>query len=280
MAKKPAYEELEKRLKELEKETSERKQTEEALRESEERYRSLVESTEDSIYLVDRNCRYLLMNKMQLSRFGLAKDEGIGKAYGDFHSKEETKEFATKVKGVFRTGKSLSYEYGSQRGGGYFIRTLSPVRKQDGTTTSVTVVSKDISDYKRTEEALRTSQQYARNIIESSLDMIITVDTDRYIVEFNKAAEETLGYRRGEVIGRLADMLYADPEEGIAVHRKTLKRGQCVQEVLKNRKDSGTFPSLLSASLLRDAHGEVKGVMGVYRNITERKQAEEEKKEL
>ena len=58
MAKKPTYEELEQRIKELKKEVLGRKRAEKELRESEERYRSLVESTEDSIYLVDRECKY------------------------------------------------------------------------------------------------------------------------------------------------------------------------------------------------------------------------------
>jgi len=129
---------------------------------------------------------------------------------------------------------------------------------------------------KRAKEALRTSQEYARNVIDSSLDMIITVDSDRYIVEFNKAAEKTFGYRREEVIGKLADLLYANRGQGLAVHEKTLEHGHCVQEILNSRKNGELFPSFLSASLLRDAHGKVVGVMGVSCDITARKQAEAE----
>jgi len=131
------------------------KKAEEALRESEEKYRSLVESTEDSIYLVDRNCRYLFVNKKHLSRFTLPIGKVIGRAYSDFHSEEETKGFEEKIKEVFETGKSLPYEYRSQRDGGYFLRTLSPVKEPDGETIAVTVVSKNISERKQAEEALK-----------------------------------------------------------------------------------------------------------------------------
>jgi len=143
---------------------TERKRAEEALAESEEKYRSLVESSENSIYLVDGNCTYLFMNEKHVSRFGLLIDEVIGRAYSEFHSEEETKQFAGKVKEVFKTGESLWYEYRSQRDGGYFLRTLSPVRDPNGRTTAVTVVSKDITELKRAEEALRESEKRYREL--------------------------------------------------------------------------------------------------------------------
>jgi PAS domain S-box-containing protein len=122
---------------------------------------------------------------------------------------------------------------------------------------------------------LRTSQEYAKNVIGSSLDMIITVDTDRHIIEFNKAAEENFGYRHEEVVGTSIETLYANPQEALAIHKATIEQGKCVQEILNRRKNGEVFPSFLSASLLRDGAGEVVGAMGVSRDITASKQAEE-----
>src|SRR4030042_3087219 len=65
---------------------SEMKKAEEALQESEEKYRSLVESTEDSIYLVDRSYNYLFMNKKHISRLGLSDYEYLGRPFSYFHS--------------------------------------------------------------------------------------------------------------------------------------------------------------------------------------------------
>lgn len=130
------------------------KKMEEALLKSRESYRSLVESTDDSIYLMDRNCAYLFINKKHLSRLGFSRDKVIGRTYSEFHSENDTKELVERVEKVFITGQSIVYEHKSRRDGRYFLRTLNPVKASNGRTVSVTMVSKDISEQKQTEEDL------------------------------------------------------------------------------------------------------------------------------
>jgi two-component system cell cycle sensor histidine kinase/response regulator CckA len=138
---------------------TERKQSEDALRASEEEYRSLVESTDDSVYLVDVASTYLFVNEKHLSRFGLPQEKVIGRAYAEFHSEEEAKAFFSRVKQVTETGNSLWHEYRSQRDGRYFLRTLSPVKGADGKAIAVTVVSKDITERKSLEAQLQHIQR-------------------------------------------------------------------------------------------------------------------------
>jgi diguanylate cyclase (GGDEF)-like protein/PAS domain S-box-containing protein len=135
---------------------TERKQAEDRLRGSEEKYRCLVESTDDSIYLVDREHKYLFMNKKHLTRLGFPEGDFLGCAYGDLHSPEETVEFQRQVDWVFETGKSRKYEHMSLRDKRYFIRTLSPVKEANGNTAAVTIISKDVSELKKMQEDLRT----------------------------------------------------------------------------------------------------------------------------
>jgi PAS domain S-box-containing protein len=121
----------------------------EELRISDEKYRSLVDSTEDSIYMVDRNFNYLFMNPKHMARLGLV--DYRGKCYGDCHWKRETDRFIHKVSRIFETGKREQHEHEFR--GKWFIRTLSPVKDPGtGAVTAVTVVSIDVTDRKKAEE--------------------------------------------------------------------------------------------------------------------------------
>jgi PAS domain S-box-containing protein len=170
-----------------------------ALKESEEKYRSLVESTKDSIYLMDRDCRYLFINKKHLSRFGLPADKVVGRTYGEFHSVAEAKEFVKKAKEVFETGKSISYEYRSQRDGGYYLRTLSPVKGTDGMATALTVVSKDITELKQSEKSLHESEEKYRLFVEYANDAIFVLQ-DGLLKFHNKKTKELLGVTSQELV--------------------------------------------------------------------------------
>lgn len=140
----------------LEEDIAKRVRSEDLLQRSEDKYRSLVESTDDSIYVVDRYLRYLFVNKKHLARMGLHDEKGYSdKTYGDFHSPDETRDFGSAVKRVFDTGISVQHEHRSTRDGNYFLRTLSPVHDGSGSITGVTVVSKDINEIKQMKEKLQ-----------------------------------------------------------------------------------------------------------------------------
>jgi diguanylate cyclase (GGDEF)-like protein/PAS domain S-box-containing protein len=136
--------------------TKELKGSEKLLKFNEERYRSLIESTDDSIYLVNKNCSYLHMNKKHMQRLNINGNHFIERTYREFHSPEETNLFKEKVDNIFKTGNAAHYEYRSSRDGRYFLQSFSPVKDSEGIVNAVTVVSKDISERIKMEEELRS----------------------------------------------------------------------------------------------------------------------------
>lgn len=135
-----------------------------------------------------------------------------------------------------------------------------------------------LGERKRTEAALMASRAFANNIVASSLDMIMVVDRERRIIEFNPAAQERFGYAVEDVLGRPLDLLFADGDAGARITAMTMQQGRHVREVVTRRKDGSLFHGLLSASVLRHADDTIVGVMGVLRDITEQKRALEELK--
>jgi len=127
---------------------------------------------------------------------------------------------------------------------------------------------------------LEKTREYAWSLILSSPDMIIAVDRDRRIIEFNKAAQRTFGYNLEEILGKHVGMLYSDPEEGIRIHEATRRRGQITGEVMNRRKNGETFTSSISASVLYDPEGAFIGFMGISRDITARKKIDQMKNEF
>ena len=230
----------------------EKRRTDE-LRKNEERYRSLVESTEDSVYLVDRDCRYQFMNEKHLSRLGLTGEQFLGRAYSDFHSAEDVKRFSEKVKYVFDTGTSIQHEY-RENGKGCYLKTLSPVKDPEtDTVTAVTVVSKDISGLKRTERELIETKDYLNNIIESSADTITVVDMNSIVRDWNKSAEGMMGYHADEVIGSSNRKFFVEHAEADKIMDRVLREGKIKNyRTIMLRKDGEPVYISMSAALLRD----------------------------
>ena len=133
-------------------------EAEEKLRKSEIQYRSFVESVEDSIYTVDRDCRYLLFNARHLFRRGLSPWMYEGKRFSDFHSQEETAIFTGQVARVLESKCLVQDEY--EYKGRHYLRKLSPVIDPVvNEVIAVTVISSDITERKEAEETLKQTEE-------------------------------------------------------------------------------------------------------------------------
>ena len=271
---------------------TERKHAERMLQESEEKYRSLA-STVDLMYLVDRDCSYLSMNEGYLSRLGMPSHKIEGRLYGEFHSKEDTKEFSELVNNIIETGQSIQHEHKSERDRKYFLRTLSPVKDPEGITMAVTVVSKDITKRKQAEEALRESERRLADIIDFLPDATLAIDRQGKVIAWNRAIEEMTGVNASDMLGK-GDYEYALPFYGVRrpilldlVLKPDKKIEKSYYSILEKQKDLlivETWVPFLKwkkaflwakASPLYDSKGEIVGAIESIRDITEREKLEE-----
>jgi PAS domain S-box-containing protein len=246
--------------------------------------KAILETVTDGISVTDAHGNFTAMNSVFVRLYGYARKEDLlgMPAIETVAERDRTRAFEY-LRQMLLVGPVSSCEYQMvRRDGSEFLGevNVTPINDESNYPTRFVAITRDITKRKAAEQALRTSQEYARNIIDSSLDMIIAVDMGRRITEFNKAAEEIFEYRREQVLGESIDLLYADSVESESVHARTVLKGRNVSQILNKSKTGRVFPSLLSASVLRDPHGTPIGFMGISRDITELKRAQEEQTRL
>ncbi|MFC2085004.1 PAS domain-containing sensor histidine kinase [Bacteroidota bacterium] len=119
---------------------------------------------------------------------------------------------------------------------------------------------------------LEKNRDYTEGIVESTSDIIITVNPNKEILTFNTGAEKALGYQRFEVIGKSIEMLWADPRERDAAIDR-LKYGDNVVNIETRflTKSGEVRDVLLTFSLMRNQKGDMIGTFGISKDITEEK---------
>ncbi len=127
-------------------------------------------------------------------------------------------------------------------------------------------------------EELEETKNYLKNILEHSADIVITTDLNGSVVEFNKAAEEILEYKREEVIGKPADEFYLDKNERKYILDIVSKKGKINNYETRFMTKSGKILNVsLTLSHLKDNSGKLIGTVGISRDVTAKKELDQMK---
>ncbi|MDD5232918.1 MAG: PAS domain S-box protein [Syntrophales bacterium] len=250
-----------------------------------EMFRSIVESAGDSIYLVDRDCRYLFINSAHLLRLGMSNEDVTGKSYGEFHTKRQAKEFERRVNEVFETGKKAQHEHRSRRDQRYFLRTFSPLKNpSDGEVIGVTVVSKDITDIKRAESALQKSEEKYRSIFENAVVGIFQTSPEGKLLNSNTAFARMYGYQNPrDLAAEIEDVgrqLYADDRDRRKVVKILMKQGSVGPcEFPVRHRNGSIFWISMTARAVRNSTGRLLYYEGMNVDVTESRLAAEKTRE-
>ncbi len=178
---------------------------------------------------------------------------------------------------AFETGKNRPYgvRFHSLAGTRYFTSTLVPEFDDFETVASVLSLVHDITDPKRTREALRTAGLYARSLIEASLDPLATIGADGIIRDVNAATEKITGCSRQELIGSDFCGYFTDSEQARSGYQKAFLEGEVHDYPLEIRhRDGHTVPVSYNATVYRDESGMIAGVFAAARDMTQIRQAE------
>jgi PAS domain S-box-containing protein len=270
MEAKPTYAELEQKNAELSRRLHEQF-------EIENQYRNLVDSTSDSLYLVDADCRYLFMNNNHMQRLNISKTRITGLSYKDFHSPEQYAKFEAEVKMVYETGVSTHDEHQSSRDGGYFLRTFSPVRDSANPEKiiAVSVVSKDITKRREVEEALQKSEEKYRQLIEHSSEAIFII-IDGTINFANNRIEKMLGYPAADLqFIPFLDLVISEDRDMVSERQKAILQGNdsAASHIFRvvNKEGSTLWVETNSVMILWD---NFPATLNFMRDITKQKRTE------
>ncbi len=153
MPRKPTYEELEQRVRELERDSVERKGSEDKRRKSEETARALLNAATESALLIDYKGIIFALNETAHQRLGKSTEQLVGENYYDLLPPGVAKERKARVHELIRTGNPIRFE--DERDGRYLDTNVYPVFDEKGNVGRIAIFSRDITDHREAEETLR-----------------------------------------------------------------------------------------------------------------------------
>jgi two-component system cell cycle sensor histidine kinase/response regulator CckA len=258
---------------------TDQRRAETLLRDSEEQYRDLVENIEDIIYIIDDVGTILFANGASERFTGYKKDELLKKSFRELILPESYGRAGEIFKRQIAGEDVGTFELRLMKKNGQSIVLETRERPvwDNGRIVEIHGLGRDITDRKRTEEMLRQFEEKWRNFIETSRDVIFLTTLEGKVVDVNPAGLALSGYEREEFVGKDIAESYADPHGREPFIASIIEKGFVNdQEIDFLRKDGSIAHCLITATQRRDKGGNVIGFQGIIKDITEKKNLEQQ----
>lgn len=254
------------------------KQAEKALRESEERYRFLLDNAQFPVVIttLDNKREVLFINKMAAEVFHTDVNAAIGQDPARYWKSSDERSIFLEILARDKQVNNFEAELQTTSGKKLWALLSAKIIHYDGSPAAFTLFS-DITERKSIETALAESEKQYRSVVENIQDVFYRIDADNRFTMLSPSAAKVLGYESVEsLIGKNVEIIWVYPE----------KRSIMVSEIRKNKivrdweidikKSDGTMICIsANAQIMYDEKGLYAGYEGIWRDITERKKAEE-----
>lgn len=255
---------------------TERRAAESALRASEERFRLLAKATDDAVWDWDVARDALWWGDGLSTLFGFDAQEigGTSEAWSSrIHPDDRERVVASLTAALEGSTSSWSAEYRFLNKQGTYVHVFDRshiVRDEEGVALRVIGGMSDVTERKRAEEKLREQAE----VLDRAQDAILVRDLEQRILYWNRSAERLYGWTAEEVLGRSAELLYADRSVAARALEATLAHGEWTGEIEQRTKTGEPVSVEGHWTVVRDEAGRPKAILTINTDITERKRLE------
>ncbi|GEM_PF-3830093 len=258
---------------------TERKKIEEQVRISEEKYRNIVETANEGIWITDKDYKTTFVNRTLAMMLGYEVRDMLGRQLYEFLEVNDIVDTRSRLL-MNDGGKSSLHEFRFLKKSGEAIWTLmnvTPMFDNDGNFEGTLAMLTDVTEWKRSQDALKESENKYRTLLDTSPSSIRLIGLTGELLYVNRQTAVLHGY------DNISEMIGVSVFELLKGHNKTISKN-VLQSIIDNgfasgeicfaRKDGSEFPAEYYSSLYSDEMGRPIGIISIVNDISGKKKAE------